>query len=237
MEIWKVDTKPTVVYEEPEFIVINKPWGLISHPKNPEDKSYSVTQWLVEQYPEAANTGDDPTRPGMMHRLDRETSGLLVLAKTQRAFDYFKNLFQTRKIQKRYLALVEGNVKADKGKIETALGRIGIKRTARVVKGALNDPKEAITEYTVVKRFAKYTLLDVSPKTGRTHQIRVHLKSVGHAVVCDRVYGGRRMKSPPGLDRLFLHAYKLEFPALDGKKLTLEADMPEELQNFINTLQ
>jgi 23S rRNA pseudouridine1911/1915/1917 synthase len=237
MEIWKVDTKPTIVYEEADFLVIDKPWGLIVHPKNADDLSYSVTQWLIESYPEAKSVGEDPLRPGIVHRLDRETSGLLVLTKTQAAFEYFKNLFQSHTIQKTYTALVQGSMKDDKGVIDAPMGRVGMKRTTRRVRGALVNEKEAVTEYTVLQRFADYTLVEAKPRTGRTHQLRVHFKSIGHPIVCDRVYGGKNMVCPIELGRLFLHAQKLEFTTPSGKSLSLETDLPEGLQNYLNTLQ
>lgn len=226
-----------IVYEDENLIVIDKPSGIIVHPKNKEDKSHSVTEWLVTKYPQVKEVGEDPTRPGIVHRLDKETSGLMLLAKNNEAFFYIKKLFQEHKVKKYYTALVSGIVKKDSDVITLTIGRIGLKRTTEVKKGRLIDPKEAITEYSVLKRFKDSTLVQARPKTGRTHQIRVHFKSLGHPLVCDRVYGGRRMVCPPGLTRLFLHSQKIEFSTMDGRFLTIEADLPSDLQNFINTLE
>lgn len=234
--IWRVVTRPVAVYEDNDFLVINKPWGLIVHPRNQNDKSYSVARWFAENYPESKNVGD-PERPGIVHRLDRETSGLMILAKTQKSFEYFKKLFQERKIKKTYLALVQGRVTAADGSITAPLGRIGVKRTTRIVGKKLLDSKDAVTEYKVQKRYRDFTLLEVRPLTGRTHQIRVHLKSIGHPLVCDRVYGGKNMLCPSNLGRLFLHAQKLEFVAPSGKSMVIETDLPEELQNFLNSVE
>ncbi|OGN08022.1 MAG: hypothetical protein A2750_00935 [Candidatus Yanofskybacteria bacterium RIFCSPHIGHO2_01_FULL_45_42] len=236
MEIWKVSTRPEIVYEDKDFLIIHKPWGLIVHPRNKNDKSYSVAQWFVENYPHSKNVGD-LERPGIVHRLDRETSGLMILAKTPKSFDYFKKLFQDRKIKKTYVALVSGKVADKDGVITAPLGRIGVKRTIRIVGKKLLDSKEATTEYRVLKRLKNFTLLEVRPLTGRTHQIRVHLKSIGHPVMCDRVYGGKNMVCPPGLDRLFLHAQKLEFTAPSGRSMVVETDLPEKLQNFLNSVE
>ncbi len=234
----------TKVYEDSDILVINKPYGLIVHPKNAEDKQPSLTDWVIENYPELKNVGEPfiasgtpLARAGIVHRLDKDTSGLILIAKNQSAFDYLKNLFQTHKIQKHYYALVYGKPKQSSGTINAPLGRIGMKRTTRLEGKKLIDGKESVTEYKTIKNFAKYTLLDVSPKTGRTHQIRVHLKSVGHPIVGDPVYTPKGWQRPKSLDRLFLHAYKLEFPAPDGKRLTIEADLPDDLQNVINALK
>ena len=115
------------VYEDKNFVVINKPSGVIAHPKDEKDTRYSVVHWFLENYPEAKNVGEDPSRPGLVHRLDLETSGLLILAKTNKAFFYLKNLFKNREIKKYYLALIYGRPKNSKGTINLAMGRIGIK--------------------------------------------------------------------------------------------------------------
>ena len=225
-----------MVYEADDFLVLNKPAGLITHPKNADDKSPSVTQWVLEHYPELRGIGEYPDRPGMMHRLDKDTSGLLIVAKTQAAFEYFKKLFQERRIQKTYLALADGIVKEEKGVIDSPIGRIGMKRTTVAKHGKLRDKKESRTLYRVVKRYARATLLEVSPETGRTHQIRVHLKHIGHPVVGDPLYGRKDTNQRLGAENLFLHASRLEFVAPDGKALALEADLPAELKSFLSSL-
>ena len=161
----------------------------------------------------------------------------LLITKNQKAFLYYKNLFQTRNIKKQYLALVYGQLKNPSGIIDLPLGRIGMKRTTRMTGNKLKDRKEAETEYKTIKKFDDYSLLEVSPKTGRTHQIRVHLKSTGHPIVGDPIYGFTKRELPRGLNRLFLHAFRLEFSTPDDKRLVLEADLPEDLQNFISGLK
>ena len=228
----------SIVYEDKNILVINKPSGLITHPKNADDKQESVTGWLVEKYPEIKAIGEDPLRPGLVHRLDKDTSGLLVIAKTQDSFLYLKSLFQDKKIKKFYLALVRGRPKESKGIIDAPMGRIGMKRTTQV-RGSkkLKDKKEAVTEYSTLKNFRDFTLLKVSPHTGRTHQIRVHLKSIGNTVAGDPLYGNKNPNGPKQPERLFLHAYKLQFVSPDGKSLAFETDLPDDLQKFINELE
>lgn len=239
----------SIVYEDNNLLVINKPSGLITHPKNAEDKQESVTGWLVEKYPEIKTVGEDPLRPGLVHRLDKDTSGLMVIAKTQNSFFYLKRLFhpspftkgegfQDKKIKKFYLALVHGKPKEPKGIIDAPMGRIGMKRTTQVRGNKkLKDKKEAITEYSTVKNFRDFTLLEVSPHTGRTHQIRVHLKSIGNPIAGDPLYGRKNSNRPKQPERLFLHAYKLQFVSLDGKALSFETDIPDDLQKFLNELE
>ena len=230
--------KLSIVYEDTNLLVINKPSGLITHPKNAEDTQKSVTGWLVEKYPEIKTVGEDPLRPGLVHRLDKDTSGLLVIAKTQDSFFYLKSLFQDKKIKKFYLALVNGKPKEPKGIIDAPMGRIGMKRTTQLHgKKKLKDEKTAVTEYNTLKNFRDFTLLEVSPHTGRTHQIRVHLKSIGTTVAGDPLYGHKNVTNPKQPERLFLHAYKLQFVSPDGKALSFETNLPEDLQNFINELQ
>src|SRR3989338_7659119 len=229
---------PQIIYEDDDLLIINKPSGLITHPKNSEDKQESVTGWLIEQHPEIKMVGEDPLRPGLVHRLDKDTSGLMVIAKNQNSFLYLKGLFQDRKIKKFYLALVNGKPKEPKGVIDAPMGRIGMKRTTQVRGNKkLKDRKEAVTEYNTLRNFNNFTLLEVSPHTGRTHQIRVHLKSIGTPIAGDPLYGHKNPNGPKEPERLFLHAYKLQFVSPDGNALTLEVDLPKELQNFINKLQ
>ena len=235
---------PQIVHEDENIIVINKPYGLIVHRKNASDTQLALTDWVIANYPELEHIGEPFNasgtplpRCGIMHRLDKETSGLIVISKNQKTFDYLKKLFQTRDIHKNYYALVYGTPKEKSGTINAPLGRIGMKRTTQLEGKKLIDGKESVTEYVTVKNFDKYTLLDVSPKTGRTHQIRVHLKSIGCPIVGDQVYAPKGWQKPKGLTRLFLHAYKLSLPLPDGQSLSLETDLPEELQNVIIMLE
>ncbi|SRR3990167_11431338 len=240
--------EPEIVYEDERLLVLNKPAGLITHPKNINDTQESITSWLVKKSPEIKNIGEpfvasghEVPRAGVVHRLDKDTSGLILVAKDNEAFFYLKKLFQDRKIKKHYLALVNGRPKDSKGTISAPLGRIGLKRTTKIIGDKLIDKKEAVTEYEVLKNYSllanHYSLLEVVPRTGRTHQIRVHLNSIGTPVSGDNIYGFKKIKSPRGLTRLFLHAYKLEFVAPDGKKLLIEIGLPEDLQKVLNEIE
>lgn len=240
------------IYEDTDFLIIDKPSGLLTHPVNRQDKSESVVGWLLEKYPEITSVRDQygvsvgewtDLRPGIVHRLDRETSGLLLIAKTQPAFDYLKKLFAERKIKKTYLALVYGHLKNKSGAIETPLGKLGTRQTTKIHGKHDLKEKPAVTEYKVIREFTNYqlpvicySLLEVYPKTGRTHQIRIHLKSIGHPVVCDPLYAGKNHTCPAELGRLFLHAQKLSLVSPSGTVITVESDMPSSLQDFLSLL-
>jgi 23S rRNA pseudouridine1911/1915/1917 synthase len=231
------------VYEDENLLVINKPYGLIVHPKNATDTQESVVSWLISEYPDIADVGEpfiasgiESQRAGIVHRLDKDTSGLLVVAKNDETFYYLKSLFQDRTITKQYYALVYGRPKEGHGVINAPLGRVGLKRTVQKDQEKLIDSKPAITEYSIAQGYAKFALLDVSPKTGRTHQIRVHLQSIGCPIVGDPVYAPKGWQKPAGLNRLFLHAYKLSFTTQDGKSLVLEAALPPDLEAVLEGL-
>lgn len=240
--------EPDIIYEDKDFIVIAKPSGLQVHAaqiseraKEPRAKmpnEPTLTDWLVERWPEIKKVGDDPAlRPGIVHRLDKDTSGIMLVVKTQAAFEYLKKLFQNHEVKKTYLAIVSGVPKAKAGTIDAPIGiRTGtLKRSTRSEKMS----KSAITEYRVTKEFeyksgdrvAKVSLLEVMPKTGRTHQIRVHLASIGHPILGDRLYSP---KAKGGMVRLMLHAFSLEFTSIDGKRVRFEAEPPVEFNAVIH---
>ncbi len=230
-----------IAYEDNDILVVNKPSGLLTHQKHKEDTSETLVDWLLDYCPQVKNIKDRLEkeslflRPGIVHRLDRETSGLVLIAKTQESFNYLKTLFQHRTIQKTYIALVCGNVKNREGIIDAPIGKLGITQTTRVHGTHELEEKEAITHYKVLRYYEDYSLLEVQPKTGRTHQIRVHLKSIGHPIVCDSFYAPSKT-CPVNLGRLFLHAKTLQFTAPNGKALTVDTDLSPELQGFLDSL-
>ena len=231
----------SVIYETKDFVAINKPAGLLVHPLKPKTSNLkpeeTLVDWLLEKYPEIKNVGDDPElRPGIVHRLDRDTSGIILIARNQKFFEYLKNLFQTHQIKKTYLALVWGKLEPKIGEIKTPIGlKTGtIKRTVWQKKA--KDFKEAITEYQVKKYFQDFSLVELTPKTGRTHQLRIHLASINHPVVGDKIYGFKKRKIPFDLKRQFLHAVSLEFSPAPGQRLKLEAVLPEDLQRVLDNL-
>ncbi len=234
---------PVVIYEETDFLVIAKPGGLIVHRASPRkssngegQKELSVVDWLVKKYPEVKKVGDDPEeRPGIVHRLDRDTSGVMVVPRTEEAFSFFKNLFQTKEIKKSYLALVYGTPRETKGTIDKPIGlNSGSTKRTVFVKDA-KMVKEAVTDYEVVRSFAiegvPVSLIRVSPRTGRTHQIRVHMALIGCPVVGDTLYGKKRQDIP--IARQFLHAESIEFPTPGGNRITVSADLPPDLAGLI----
>lgn len=234
-----------IIYEDEDILAINKPSGLVTHPKNINDGQPSVVGWLLSKHPDIKNVGDwhnfpeqeaeSRLRPGMVHRLDKETSGVLLIAKNQKSFDYLKDLFKNGEIKKSYTALVWGRVEKNSGTINLPLGKLGTKQTTKIHGGKELKEKTAVTEFRVLKRFQGLTLLEVHPKTGRTHQIRIHLKSISHPVVCDSIYG-KKSDCPDKLGRLFLHAEKISFVTPSGKAMTLETGMPSDLEEFLKTL-
>jgi 23S rRNA pseudouridine1911/1915/1917 synthase len=220
-----------LIFENDDFLVLDKPSGLLVHAVRVSSKRRideerikepTVVDWLVERYPKIKSVGDDPVlRPGIVHRLDKETSGVMVVAKTQEAFEYLKSLFQKHEIKKTYEALVVGVPKKEHGVIDVPIGiKSGtLKRSIHSSKMA----KDAITEYRVVKKIGAYSLLEVKPRTGRTHQIRVHLASIGTPIVGDRLYGKRNQ--PDFADRLMLHAAAIEFPGRHKEHFSFEAHL------------
>ena len=224
--------KPKIIYDDKNFLALNKPSGLLVH-STKISKELTLVDWLLKHYPDVKNVGDEPKiRPGIVHRLDRDTSGVILVARNQKYFEYLKNLFQNRQIKKTYLALVYGEIKSKIGTIEKpiSLKPGSVKRT--IWKGKME--KEAITEYKLVKFLKGFSLVRVYPKTGRTHQIRIHLASIGHPIVGDNLYGPKI--NPLGLNRLFLHAESLEFPVSEGRKIKVEAELPEELKEILDIL-
>ncbi|MEK7115301.1 MAG: RluA family pseudouridine synthase [Patescibacteria group bacterium] len=223
--------EPKVVYQDKDFLVLNKPAGLIVHGDSP-----SVVEWLLKNFPEVRSVGDEPEeRPGIVHRLDRDTSGILIVARNQKAFEYLKNLFQNHQVKKTYLALVCGWLKEKEGIIDKPIGILSgsVRRTVHIKTASMI--KEAKTKYRVKKELEinneKFSLLEVEPLTGRTHQIRVHLNAIGHPIVGDKMYG---RKNPLNLSRQFLHADSIEFNLPNGSQLKVGADLPEELQKIIS---
>lgn len=228
-----------IIFEDENFLVIDKPAGLLVHPTAQKNSAKpTLIDWLLSFRPEIKAVGEDNLRPGLVHRLDRETSGLLIIAKNQETFLFFKKLFQERKIKKGYLALVYGVFKNKTGSIRKPIGlkASSLKRSTKAKR--LKNLKEAITDYKVVWNFKNqkgpgFALLEVFPKTGRTNQIRVHFSNFGHPLVGDQIYGSKKLDKLFQPPRLFLHAYLLEFPLQEGKILRLESDLPKDLQNFL----
>jgi 23S rRNA pseudouridine1911/1915/1917 synthase len=244
MESEKLFSQIKIIFENNDFLVINKPAGLLVHPIRAGDKETTLVDWLKEKYPAitkvvdpSTGSGQENLRPGIVHRLDRETSGIMIVAKNSEAFFYLKKLFQEKKIKKGYLVLVSGVFKNKTGTIEKPIGRVASSVRRSTAAQKMKNLKEARTDYRVIWNWHNggpgFALLEVYPKTGRTNQIRVHLASISHPVAGDKVYGSKKISLPFDLDRMFLHAYLLELPLREGEVMRLEADLPEDLKKAL----
>ncbi|PIR69248.1 MAG: RluA family pseudouridine synthase [Candidatus Niyogibacteria bacterium CG10_big_fil_rev_8_21_14_0_10_46_36] len=227
-----------IIYEDSDIIAVNKPAGVSVHPDR-HHPSDTLIQMIAGQFPEIEGVGEDPLRPGVVHRLDKDTSGVLVVARNQEAFDYLKKQFHMRTVVKEYAALVVGKVKEKKGTIDMPIGRSKNDPTRRAAEGLMRGMvREARTDYEVIEYFGGgYTLVRLFPKTGRTHQIRVHMKAIGYPIVCDKLYAGKRFVCPFGLNRHFLHASTLEIALPQSGKIRLEADIPVDLERVLEGLR
>jgi len=231
--------KVEIVAEEKDFVVVNKPAGMVVH-HDSSHKENTLVDWLIEKYPEIKKVGDNESRPGIVHRLDKDVSGLMVVARTPEMFEYLKKQFQDRKTEKEYLALVHGMVSKDEDQIKRSIGRAKGETTMRARSQSGDKDREAVTQYKVEKRWKNFTLLRVKILTGRTHQIRVHLKAIGHSLVGDELYVTRdvkRKKQQEKLGRVWLVACKLGFRDLDGEWRKFQVKMPSELEKFLKKIR
>jgi 23S rRNA pseudouridine1911/1915/1917 synthase len=229
-----------IIFENNDLIVIDKPANLLVHPvshsaKATRDEPKTLIEFLVSKYPDAE----------LVHRLDQDTSGVMVVAKNQKAYDFLKEQFLNRTIKKKYLALVHGILKDKKGIVVKSISK-SRKRGGSQTIAPIGKNREAVTRYEVIQEFfakgesalggQNYSLLEVSPETGRTHQIRVHLASIGHPIVGDDKYKFKRQKNIEGLNRQFLHAKYLKLSLLDGEIKEFYAELPEELSNILKNI-
>jgi 23S rRNA pseudouridine1911/1915/1917 synthase len=231
------DIPLTVVYEDDDLLIVDKPSGIVVHPSPGHHDGDTLVNALLARAGGAEYGGiAGVARPGIVHRLDRDTSGLLMVAKHDAAQSSLMAQLKARRVRKTYLALVAGRVSAAAGRIEAPIGRDPRQRTKMAV---VPDGRASTTGYRVRERFADWTLLELDLVTGRTHQIRVHLDAIGHPVAGDPVYGtGTSRRGPDGLDRLFLHAWRLELAApRDGHLIRATADLPLELDRVLATLR
>jgi 23S rRNA pseudouridine1911/1915/1917 synthase len=217
-----------IIYEDSDLLVICKPPGLVVHP-SPGHTAHTLVNALLSRCPDLSSFGDT-MRPGIVHRLDRDTSGIMIIAKNSRAQRYLIDQFKMRSVSKGYLVLVKGKLAPNEGIIDAPLGRDPSNRKRMAV---VKSGREARTRYKVKEYLDGYTLLDITTETGRTHQIRVHLSAIGYPVVGDSVYG---VKSPY-VKRQFVHAYRLGFclPG-SGKYRELTCELPADLRSAVELL-
>jgi 23S rRNA pseudouridine1911/1915/1917 synthase len=231
------DIPVTVIYEDDDLLIVDKPSGLVVHPSAGHRDGDTLVNALLGRAGGTEYGGiAGVARPGIVHRLDRDTSGLIMVAKHDAAQASLMAQLKARRVRKTYQALVVGSVAAAVGRIEAPIGRDPKHRTRM---GVVPDGRASTTGYRVRERFAEWTLLELDLVTGRTHQIRVHLDAIGHPVAGDPVYGtGTSRRGPDGLDRLFLHAWRLEFAApSDGHLIRATAALPPELEDVLERLR
>ena len=230
------DIPVTVVYEDEDLLIVDKPAGLVVHPAPGHAQGTLVNALLGRGGPEAFGGIAGVRRPGIVHRLDRDTSGLLMVARNDLAQASLMAQLKARRVKKTYLALVQGSVAAAVGRIEAPIGRDPRHRTRM---GVVADGRPATTGYRVRERFPEWTLLELDLVTGRTHQIRVHLDAIGHPVAGDVLYGtGTSRRGPEGLVRLFLHAWRLELTSpREARLIRAEAPLPPELESVLASLR
>ena len=225
-----------IIFENDEVIAVDKPAGLVAHSDGKTNEP-TLSDWVLEKYPEIKDVGEpaiydgkEIARPGIVHRLDRETSGVIVIAKTQQSFLNLKKQFQEREIKKTYNAFIYGALKEEKGTINRPIGKSKSDfRRWSAQRGARGELREAVTNYKVLKKNKDFTYIEISPKTGRTHQIRVHFKAINYPIVCDKLYAPKHARAL-SFERLALHSRSLTFTLLNDEKSRLRQIYPKILK-------
>lgn len=236
----------SVISEHPDYLVVEKPAGLLVHATDAHEP-VTLAAWLEKQYPELTGVGEHPVRPGIVHRLDKDASGLLVVARNQEMFDHLKRQFKERTVGKYYDVLVHGIIDRaddvidfdiDRGKDGRMVSRPKTEKISLRTVHDIQDGKYAKTSFDVVHRYQRHTRLKVRIHTGRMHQIRVHLFAYGHPVVGDTLYKNDALakKSDVPIDRLFLHAARLSFVDLTREEKEFQIELPPELQTYLEQI-
>lgn len=235
--------KIDILYEDTDIVAINKPAGLVVH-SDGKTKEPLLTDWIVSTYPKAKKVGEPLVteqygtidRPGVVHRLDRETSGVLLIAKTKKGYECLKEQFKDRTIQKTYIAFVYGEIRDAYGVINRPIGRSPRDfRRWSATRGARGEMRPAETWYTLLAYRTGYSLLEIEPKTGRTHQIRVHFKAINHPVLCDGLYAPEKPRAL-GFHRTALHAASISFKNCKDKTIKVSAPVPQDFHNAFEEL-
>jgi 23S rRNA pseudouridine1911/1915/1917 synthase len=227
-ELLAEDIPLSIIYEDDDLLVVDKPAGMTTHPA-PGNPAHTLVNAVLSHLP-ALPESDNPARPGIVHRLDKDTSGIILIAKTRGALANLSAQFKSREVKKAYVALVKGKVTPQSGIIDAPIGRDRAHRQKMTV---TDSGRPARTAYTMLKYYGGYTLVEARPETGRTHQIRVHFASVGHPIVGDATYGAKSEL----VGRQFLHAQKLSFrlPST-GKTVEFTAPLPPDLRSALDRL-
>ncbi|NOR14169.1 MAG: RluA family pseudouridine synthase [Candidatus Aminicenantes bacterium] len=225
------DIPLSILYRDEDILVLNKPAGLVIH-TGAGHKRHTLVHALLFHFPEIASVGPQE-RPGIVHRLDKETSGVLVVALRPSVFSHLQQQFKVREVEKTYLGLVKGRILHPKGQIEWPIGRHP--KHGERISIRSDKPRDALTFYSVRQLYREATFLEIKPVTGRMHQIRVHLSAAGHPLLGDSRYGSR--KADPKCPRLFLHATRLSFHHPRSQdRMTFESPLPPDLQAYLDTL-
>ncbi|PIV51227.1 hypothetical protein CO115_05295 [Candidatus Falkowbacteria bacterium CG_4_9_14_3_um_filter_36_9] len=236
--------KIKIIKETDAYLIINKPAHLAAH-NAPHIKEITLVDILLAKNPDLKKIGENPDRPGIVHRLDKEVSGIMVIPKTQAFFDNIKNQFKERTVTKRYVALVYGQIKKDDGEINFPISRASGGHKMAALPLSVNGKKNgqgrrALTEFKVIKKFINYTLLAVTIKTGRTHQIRAHLAAYGHPIVGDNLYSTKKtrlLNKKLGVNRIFLVANSLAFFDSMNNRQKFKIDLPKNLKEILKIIK
>ncbi len=231
-----------ILYEDENILALEKPPGVPVHPDGKRDM-WCVTDFLLEKYPEIKDVGEPLVmtngetiaRPGIVHRIDKDTSGVLLVAKTQAGYECLKHQFKEREIKKTYYTFIYGDLKEERGVIDKPIGRSAGALQQWAVTNIRGMTREAITKYKVLKHTQLASFLEVWPQTGRTHQIRVHMRHLHHPVVCDPIYAPK--KEPIlGFKRLALHASRIIFRNVEGEEVEVESALPEDFEEAVKQI-
>ncbi len=222
-----------IIFEDDDIVLVNKPIGVLVHP-TPKNDEWTLVDFVREHCGSLDGVGEDPERPGIVHRLDRDVSGVMVIAKTPAAWRHLKEQFMQRTITKEYRAIVFGQPSQPTGTITFKIAHSQTRGGKMAARPEHELGREAWTEYEVLQTFKRYALLRVFIRTGRTHQIRAHLAAIDHPVVGDMIYGAKRTRLTKGIERVYLHALRLEVthPG-SGERQSFEAPMPQEFERFM----
>ncbi len=224
-----------IIYEDKEIVAVNKPPGMVVFHQSGNDKeNTSLSSLLTTKFPEINGVGEE--RNGAVHRLDKDTSGVVLFAKNEKSLLFLQKELLEQRAEKRYITLVFKTVKKDTGEIRTFITRSPKDRRKQKAYKGTSGKREAVTFFRVIKRFRNHSLLEVSPKTGRKHQIRCHLSFLGHPVAGDKLYRFKDQNDPVGLERQFLHAESIRIKTPSGEVKTFTAPLPGDLEKILNKL-
>lgn len=229
--VWE---KIKIIKNTPDYLIIFKPAGLLIHPTEKKETD-TLANWIAKNYPNVKEVGDDPIRPGIVHRLDKDVSGILVIAKKQEMFELLKKQFKNRTIRKIYLALTYGTFPETSGEINFKIAR---SKEGKMVSRPLDqEGKESLTKYKVLEDLKNYSILWLELKTGRSHQLRTHLQAIDHPLVGDKLYKPKKQTKKFELKRPFLHAYSIGFNDLNNNWQEFYQPLPQELLEVIKLLK